>query len=1141
LPIAAAMVMGALACGGALSRGFQTPPRAGDLQRRCEGGDAEACYLLGVATETGALGGEEDLAAAKALYMRACTGKPGGHRQSCERALAFLTCGKPGDAGCAETTRVHRALCSGVSRATFACAALFEEEDERGEPWKTSQEGREEFRLDVWRGVLERAIAAEKFERAGEIVESFVTFAQRQVDAAYEERGREARREAGETEANGPPREPVVTLLPKLSSDDAAREFSRLLAHVDHARRTASARRTLESFERAVLGACALHWGFGGTTERAPEPCLDVDAERHPWRESAFDADDAEPREDERRTVRPRDAKGARAIAVGDHFTCALIGDAEVRCFGDDRAGELGPGAGLARTHRFANARVRDVQAGAAHACVLLESGAVHCWGSDVSGALGGSSPSRQVLGLPPARAIAVGAEHTCALLEDGNVRCWGAPAGRGPFSLRDKSTGFGRAVRIAAGAFGTCALDEQGTVRCWGPATSGRVDVVASGVERDAELVVAERHVCTRARDGAVRCHGAKGGSSEVLTRGAARLAASGPDVCAVTSSGATECWRLPSEGRGAPSRIEGSLLPSGAGTARDVRDVALGPSHACVLSRSGIARCIGEDDAGELGSGEVERAPSVNRVKPSGDASPSAKPRADAEPRGGGGADRDEYTVTPIAPREMLPHIDSFHPNGAYVARYGSDGCDVWTRDGTYVGTTPSCDDWWSVSKPPPTSADGRYRVIGGTKKAVVDSVSGDVVIRLSDPPLACGECAVWHSREPKFLLACGRHVLAVDVNARRVIDRTAVLPGYGSPDAMVWNHEALIASKFVDRYRGEPFDVHALLAWRPGERSLEERETLIGKREALILDPLTGSAWATGTVTGPYDLAATATFRNDGSAKDPSVWHESPNDDPEYEVRDFQNSHVFIIHTLTPHNSAPSFVINRHDLSRRAPEELIHGSFDSYGGEGYAWEPLADGSGVVVVFARAERSQQDYWLEVHVARAGRAKQTMSIPCDESEYPGELRGSPDGSRVAMNTGKRLLEFDMAARRVSVRPLPSRPGQTQPAGIRSAEKSKKPRPAFMLDAQGIWVTRADGVRMRQFDDHWFPAGDEWAEVDDSVRFRLDDGDALTATFLSYEDVHEQFLVPGLYQRFLRGEPMPPRPTPKIRWSKEKR
>lgn len=192
----------------------------------------------------------------------------------------------------------------------------------------------------------------------------------------------------------------------------------------------------------------------------------------------------------------------AKAVAAGDYHTCALLDDGTVRCWGFGGDGRLGyantsnvgdvqsPGSvgpvdlGRGRT-------ARAITAGDAFTCALLDDATVRCWGFGANGRLGYASTTNvgdsQTPGSAgpvdlgrPATAISAGGGHACALLDDGSVRCWGyagdgqlgyastddvgddeTPASVGPVKLG------GRATAISAGGRHTCALLEDGKVRC--------------------------------------------------------------------------------------------------------------------------------------------------------------------------------------------------------------------------------------------------------------------------------------------------------------------------------------------------------------------------------------------------------------------------------------------------------------------------------------------------------------------------------------------------------------------------------------------------------------------------------------------------------------------------------------------------
>lgn len=151
----------------------------------------------------------------------------------------------------------------------------------------------------------------------------------------------------------------------------------------------------------------------------------------------------------------------ARAVATGRTFTCALLDDASVKCWGLNDQGQLGQGDTIARgldpsLMGDALAPVPlgkpavGITAGLAHACALLADGSVKCWGQNDAGQLGigsmgavGDAPGEvsalAPVDLGPGRsAVAIDAgSHTCAVLDNGGLKCWG-PNGFGQLGQGD-------------------------------------------------------------------------------------------------------------------------------------------------------------------------------------------------------------------------------------------------------------------------------------------------------------------------------------------------------------------------------------------------------------------------------------------------------------------------------------------------------------------------------------------------------------------------------------------------------------------------------------------------------------------------------------------------------------------------------
>lgn len=175
---------------------------------------------------------------------------------------------------------------------------------------------------------------------------------------------------------------------------------------------------------------------------------------------------------------------GATKVTAGVAHTCGLDNTGQAACWGTNSDGELGDGStadrSVAQVASGLGSSVSAIAAGSAHTCALISNGEVKCFGDNSAGQLGdGTTTDRlmpvNVTGLaegPSAMSgIAAGWAHTCAITSGGGVKCWG----NNPFGqLGDGTTtqrltavdvsGLGsEVIAIAAGPFHTCASTSGG------------------------------------------------------------------------------------------------------------------------------------------------------------------------------------------------------------------------------------------------------------------------------------------------------------------------------------------------------------------------------------------------------------------------------------------------------------------------------------------------------------------------------------------------------------------------------------------------------------------------------------------------------------------------------------------------------
>jgi alpha-tubulin suppressor-like RCC1 family protein len=342
-------------------------------------------------------------------------------------------------------------------------------------------------------------------------------------------------------------------------------------------------------------------------------------------------------------TVNLGTGRTAVAIAPGHTYTCALLDNATVKCWGagsalglgdlanrGDDPGEMGdalPAVSLG-TGRTATA----IAAGG-HTCAILDNAQLKCWGDNSFGELGlangttstrGDGPNEMGNSLPAvnlgagrsAVSIAVNDQTSCAVLDNGTAKCWGngslgslgqgnqttygVAVGSMGDNLPPIDLGTGRtAIAIGAGLQFNCALLDDASVKCWGLAYRGQLglgDIVDRGDQP-----------------------GEMGDALPAVSLGTGRtamtLAVGYESSCVVLDNDSLKCWGYNGDGqlglgntavRGDGGGEMGDALPPVAlGTGRTAIAVAVGGSHACAQLDDSTAKCWGAFEA--IGAGDT------------------------------------------------------------------------------------------------------------------------------------------------------------------------------------------------------------------------------------------------------------------------------------------------------------------------------------------------------------------------------------------------------------------------------------------------------------------------------------------------------------------------------------------------------
>lgn len=332
-------------------------------------------------------------------------------------------------------------------------------------------------------------------------------------------------------------------------------------------------------------------------------------------------------------------------LAVSNHFTCAVLDNSRVKCWGRGEAGRLGQGStvdigGAAGEMGDALSEINLLTGGSravldlvtreSTSCAILDDHTLKCWGRNANGALGygdttdrGTSAAHMGANLPVVDVgtgrkvlqVGVGTKHTCALLDNRTMKCWGLNTagalglghttilGDGPGEMGDAlpavDLGGKKVFQFATAYESNCALLEDSTLKCWGNNYYGELglgDVVNRG---DAG--------------------GQMGASLPTVNLGtgkkAVRVVAGWLGHCVILQDRSVKCWGRNQAGqlgygdttdRGSSSSHMGdNLLAVNVGAGRRVIAMPDFYYTPCVKLDDGSAKCWGSNSYGQVGVG--------------------------------------------------------------------------------------------------------------------------------------------------------------------------------------------------------------------------------------------------------------------------------------------------------------------------------------------------------------------------------------------------------------------------------------------------------------------------------------------------------------------------------------------------------
>ena len=190
-----------------------------------------------------------------------------------------------------------------------------------------------------------------------------------------------------------------------------------------------------------------------------------------------------------------------KQLSRGSDHSCAIMSDDNIYCWGENTEGELGDGTTVNKPIPTAVTMPtvdgnpltsKQIALGYEFSCAIMSDDNIYCWGRNRYGSLGIGSFDNSLKKLVPeiitmpsgltAKQLGVGKYGGCAIMSDDNIYCWG-PNWYGMLGIgTDDMSGNGASVptattmpvgltakQISVGGFDRCAIMSDDNIYCWG------------------------------------------------------------------------------------------------------------------------------------------------------------------------------------------------------------------------------------------------------------------------------------------------------------------------------------------------------------------------------------------------------------------------------------------------------------------------------------------------------------------------------------------------------------------------------------------------------------------------------------------------------------------------------------------------
>lgn len=322
-------------------------------------------------------------------------------------------------------------------------------------------------------------------------------------------------------------------------------------------------------------------------------------------------------------------------LSGGQTFTCAVLKDTSVWCWGKNNAGQLGNNSKVDSLDQpvqvIGLSNVKSVSASFQTACATTLDGRAKCWGDGGSGQLGnGSFMSTlipvDVVGLSDAKEVKTSWRASCALMNSGTMKCWGdyayiASEKNQTTNVPGDVVGLSNVQQFKVGS----AILTDGSLKFWGmidgydaystlifkPTDLGAFTSLKSFSEGNGNCVIQQ--------DGGARCFGSNPmgdlglnsttqssiPTESIILSNFKSIKGQNYSACGMTNNNTVKCWGYNFNsylGSGDTMSSATPVAVSGLGT---VKSLSVGIFNSCAITSADTVKCWGNNDWGSLGDG--------------------------------------------------------------------------------------------------------------------------------------------------------------------------------------------------------------------------------------------------------------------------------------------------------------------------------------------------------------------------------------------------------------------------------------------------------------------------------------------------------------------------------------------------------